>query len=311
MSPDGGGPRPPVSLDVLRRLRWPIRKRLGVHPWGGELSSLRGPGVEYADVREYQPGEDARLIDWNLTARSDRPYVRESHPDKGVDAWLLVDASASMDWGTALCLKRDAARELITALTLMLTRYGNSVGAVVFGSRIRRVLPPASGQRGRLRLLAQLDRALRDEPAGGATELGAALAFTRRLIRRDSLVIVVGDLITPSPWQRQMRALALGSEVVAIRIIDPREGELPPIGVVTFEDPETGSQLEVDTSSPRLRDRYRDRAAEQRRQIADEVMRAGGSILELTTDRAVLPQLVAHVRRMESQSRRPGRRRSA
>jgi uncharacterized protein (DUF58 family) len=289
----------------------PVTKRLGVHPWGGELSRLLGPGVEYADVREYQPGEDARQIDWNLTARSDRPYVRESHPDKGVDAWLLVDASASMDWGTALCLKRDSARELISALTLLLTRYGNRVGAVTFDIRVRRVLPPATGRSGRLRLLAQLDRSLAAQSDGGATDLGTALGFTRRLIRRDSLVIVVGDLISAAPWQRQMRALALTSEVVVARITDPREGELPPIGVVTFEDPETSVQFEVDTSSARLRARFREKAAEQRRQIAGDVLRAGASMLEFSTDQPLLPQLVAHLRRTESERRLPPRGRSA
>src|SRR5439155_1167937 len=145
---------------VLRRLRWPVARRLGVHAWGDERSRLTGPGIEYADVREYQWGEDARLIDWNLTARSDRPFVRESHPDRGIDVWLVVDTSRSLDWGTALSLKRETASELVAAAALLLSRHGNRVGAIVFDTELRRVLAPrAAAAEQRARLLADIRRA--------------------------------------------------------------------------------------------------------------------------------------------------------
>src|SRR2546430_10161949 len=130
------------AREILRRLRWPLHRDLGVHTSGDARSRLRGPGIEYADVREYQPSEDARRIDWNLTARSDRPYVRESHPDRGMDVWLIVDTSRSLDWGTTYSLKRDVAGELLAAAPLLLSRHGNRVGAILFDSELRRVVAP-------------------------------------------------------------------------------------------------------------------------------------------------------------------------
>src|SRR5919199_517791 len=115
--------------ELLRRARWPVLRRLGFHPGGDERSRFRGAGIEYTDVREYQAGDDPRTIEWNITARSDRPYVRESTPDRGLDAWLLVDTSRSLDWGTARCLKREAAADLVVAASLLLARRGNRVGA--------------------------------------------------------------------------------------------------------------------------------------------------------------------------------------
>lgn len=293
------------TRELLRRVRWPVARRLGVHPWGDERSRLRGPGIEYADVREYQHGEDARLIEWNLSARSDRLFVREAQPDHGLDVWLLVDASRSLDWGTALCLKREAALELTGAVTLLLTRHGNRVGAMVFDTRTRRVLPPASGHRGRLALLARLDA----EAAGGTgpTDLAGALGQAARLIRRPSLVIVVSDFLVEPGWQRPMKALSLRHEVVGARVSDPREGEIPNIGVVHFEDPETGAQVEVDTTSARLRERYRAAAEAQRAQLLADLRRAGAAALEITTGEPVLPQLVAFLRRRQLERRPPHR----
>ena len=291
---------------VLRRLRWPVARRLGVHAWGDETSRLTGPGVEYADVREYQWGEDARLIDWNLTARSDRPYVRESHPDRGLDVWLLVDSSRSLDWGTAHSLKRDVAAELVAAATLLLSRHGNRVGAVLFDTELRRIFAPRAGRGGRLGLLARLESE-RSRPGrqGRRTDLARTLSRTAGLLRRPSLLLVVSDFLVESGWQKPMRALSLRHEIVAVRISDPREGEIPNVGVVALEDPETGAQLEVDTSDRRLRERYREAAAEQRRRLLGELRRAEASVLELTTAEPMLPQLARFLRRRQFHRGRP------
>lgn len=294
--------------EILRRVRWPVARRLGVHPWGDERSKLRGPGIEYADVREYQYGEDARLIEWNLSARSDRLFVREAQPDRGLDVWLVVDVSRSLDWGTATCLKSEQSQELASALTLLLTRHGNRVGAVVFDSGLRRVLPPTAGRRGRLSLLARLADETDAESAPGRTDLAGALHNAGRLIRRPSLMVVISDFLVQPGWERAMRALSLrGHEVVAARISDPREGEIPAIGVVHFEDPETGSQLEVDTSSSRLRERYREAAENERRTLLAALSRAGASTVEITTAQPLLPQLVAFLRRRLAERRGPQR----
>ncbi len=294
---------------LLRRVRWPVARRLGVHPWGDERSRVLGPGVEYADVREYQYGEDARLIDWDLTARSDRPYVRLSNPDRGVDVWLLVDVSASLDWGTARCLKRDLAVEFADAAALLLTRHGNRVGAITFDSAIRRVLPPAAGRTGRLRLVARLQAAATAGDSRG-TDIALALRTARRFLTRTSLVIVVSDFLTERDWSRELRALTLRHEVMAVRVVDPREADIPDIGIVTFEDPETGAQIEVDTSSAKLRARFREAARQQRAMLAESVLRANGVAVEITTADDLVRQLVVILRRVEARQRRQRRRAS-
>jgi len=160
-----------LQHEALRRMRWPILKRLGFRAWGDERSATRGPGVEYAESREYEYGEDARTIDWNLSARSDRVFVRESHPERGLDAWLIVDTSASLDWGTAMVLKREAALEMASAAASLIARHGSRVGAIVFDTNVRRVLPPVAGRTGRLHLVGGLDADFASAGAGGATAL--------------------------------------------------------------------------------------------------------------------------------------------
>ena len=283
--------------EALARLRWPIWNRLGFHAWGDERSSLRGPGVEFADVREYQYGEDARLIDWNLTARSDRVFVRESHPERGLDAWLIVDVSASLDWGTALVLKREAALEMASAAASLIARHGSRVGAIVFDTQVRRVLPPVAGRTGRLHLVGNLDTELFSAPAG-------ALRQAVKVVQRPSLLIVISDFLAAGAWQRPMAILGHRHEVVAARVVDPTELAIPDIGVVTFEDPETGQQLQVDTSDRRLRDRFQLAAAEQSRRISSDLRRAHVAELNITTAQPFMPQLIEYLRRRTAELNR-------
>src|ERR1700687_1334712 len=263
VSSDRGSRRRFPMHEALGRLRWPVWKKLGLNAWGDERSNLRGPGVEFADVREYQYGEDARLIDWTLSARSDRVFVRESHPERGLDAWLIVDASASLDWGTALVLKRDAALEMASAAASLIARHGSRVGAIVFDTQVRRVLPPVAGRPGRLQLVGGLDADFSSARAGAATALAGALRQAVKVIQRPSLLIVISDFLAAGAWQRPMAILGDRHEVVAARVVDPTELAIPNIGVVTFEDPETGQQLMVDTSDSRLRERFQLAAVEQ------------------------------------------------
>jgi len=283
--------------EALGRLRWPVWNRLGLHAWGDERSRLRGPGVEFADVREYQYGEDARLIDWNLSARSDRVFVRESYPERGLDAWLIVDASASLDWGTALVLKRDAALEMASAAASLIARHGSRVGAIVFDTQVRRVLPPVAGRTGRLHLVGGLDADFSSARAGAATALAGALRQAVKVIQRPSLLIVISDFLAAGAWQRPMAILGDRHEVVAARVVDPTELAIPDIGLVTFEDPETGEQLQVDTSDRRLRARFELAAAEQSRDISSDLRRAHAAELNITTAQPFMPQLIEYLRR--------------
>ena len=295
-----------LKHDALRRVRWPILKRLGFHAWGDERSSVRGPGVEYAESREYEFGEDARTIDWNLSARSDRIYVRESHPDRGLDAWLIVDASASLDWGTALMLKREAAIDMASAASSLIARHGSRVGAIVFDANVRRILPPVAGRRGRLHLVGSLDADLSSAPTGAATALAAALWQAVKVIRRPGLLIVISDFLAAGGWQRPMAVLGHRHELVAARVVDPTEMSVPDIGVVTFEDPETGRQLHVDTSDRRLRERFQLAAIEQSLRISTDLKRAHAVQFEITTAQPFLPQLTEYLRRRSAEVSRRG-----
>ncbi len=201
--------------DLLRRARWPLLRRLGFHPGGDERSAVRGTGLEYSDVREYQAGDDPRTIEWNITARSDRPYVRESLPDRGLDAWLLVDTTRSLDWGTARCLKRQLALEFSAVVGQLLIGRGNRVGALLFDERVRSIIPPSAGRTALLQLIARLEREadasqfpspfgeVLQSPSpsgggqgGGVTDLGRALTEAGRLIRRPSLIVILSDFMT-------------------------------------------------------------------------------------------------------------------
>jgi uncharacterized protein (DUF58 family) len=295
-----------VAVDqLLRRSRWPVLRRLGFHPGGDERSSLRGAGLEYSDVREYQAGDDPRTIEWNITARSDRPYVRESLPDRGLDAWLLVDTTRSLDWGTARCLKRQLALEFSAVVGQLLIGRGNRVGALLFDDRVRSIIPPSAGRTALLRLIARLDRAA-ESPRDGPTDLGRALTEAGRLIRRPSMMVLISDFMTPAGWQQPLSSLAIRHEVIAAWIADPREREIPDVGVATFEDPESGEQILVDTRSAHLRARFNEAAAAQRETIRADLLRSRVAIAELSTAAELVPQLVAFIKQREVQrGRRP------
>ena len=294
---------------LLRRSRWPVLRRLGFHPGGDERSSTRGAGLEYSDVREYQAGDDPRTIEWNITARSDRPYVRESLPDRGLDAWLLVDITRSLDWGTARCLKRQLALEFAAVVGQLLIGRGNRVGALLFDDRVRSIIPPSAGRTALLQLIARMERATDGQTpsaveggqGAGPTDLGRALAEAGRLIRRPSMMVLISDFMTPGGWQQPLSALAIRHEVVAVWITDPREGEIPDVGVVTFEDPESGEQILVDTRSAHLRARFQQAAAAQRGTIRADLLRARAAVAEMSTAAELVPQLVAFIKQREAQ----------
>jgi uncharacterized protein (DUF58 family) len=299
-----------IAIDqLLRRSRWPVLRRLGFHPGGDERSSLRGAGLEYSDVREYQPGDDPRTIEWNITARSDRPYVRESFPDRGLDAWLLVDITRSLDWGTARCLKRQLAVEFTAVVGQLLIGRGNRVGALLFDDRVRSIIPPSAGRTAFLQLIARMERAAEQqgstpagaEQGGGETDLGRALTEAGRLIRRPSMMVLISDFMTPGGWQQPLSSLAIRHEVIAVWITDPRESEIPDVGVVTFEDPESGQQILVDTGSTRLRARFQEAAGQQRETIRADLRRARAAIAEMSTQAELVPQLVAFIKNREAQ----------
>jgi uncharacterized protein (DUF58 family) len=287
----GGVLEPETPEGLLRRLQWTVIRPLASRLGGDERSLVRGFGLELSDLREYQPGDDVRHIDWNTTARTDRPYVREAYAERALDVWLVVDVSPSVAWGTARCLKRDLAVELAATVGLLRGRQGNRIGALLFAERPRALVPVGIGRAHLLRLVT----CLRDEPrrdGAGRTDLAAALAQIRAFAQRRSLILIISDFLVPDGWQVALGPLAHRHEVVAVRLRDPREAEIPDVGLIAFEDPETGGQLVVDTGDRRLRERFAEAAAGQDERIRAELVRRGVDQLVLSTADDLGPALV-------------------
>jgi uncharacterized protein (DUF58 family) len=267
---------------LLRALDLNIGRRINSLLSGDYRSSALGSGTELAQVREYVPGDDVRQIDWNVTARTRIPHIRVQIAEKALTTWLMLDTSASMAFGTADRRKYDVAEGVALAVGHIATRRGNSLGVLAFGDAESRTIPPHQGRTGMLGLFL----ALRQEPraeASGSTSLGAALQTMNRLARMSKLIVVVSDFRGPRDWREAMTELCGRHAVVAVEISDPRELELPDIGDLWLVDPETGRQLRVDTSKRRIRERFAQVAAEERRELAAELARCGAQHVTLST----------------------------
>ena len=268
---------------VLRRLDWTVIRRLDGLLQGDYRTLFRGAGLDLADLREYQYHDDVRYIDWNVTARLHTPYVREYHEDREVTAWFLLDLTASMDFGSHQVSKRSVSTEFVTVLARLLTRHGNRVGALLYDGRVDTVIPARSGRRHVLHILHRLMS--RPTPACPAvTDLSDLLRTAARLVRRRSLVFVVSDFISAPGWTAPLGHLALRHDVVAVRLSDVLEMELPDLGLLVVQDAETGEQLLVDTHDRAFRRRFA--AAAERRETALRAAfgQAGVDALELSTD---------------------------
>jgi len=250
---------------------------------GDYRSTLLGDGTELAQVRPYVAGDDdVRRIDWNVTARTGVPHVRVHLAERVLVTWLVLDTSASMQFGTADRRKADVAEGVAIAVGHVATRRGNRLGLSTFGDATPRTLPPRQGRFGLLGLLS----ALRDSAApsdAGASSLGDALHRTAALARQRSAVIVVSDFRGPLDWRRPLLELAGRHDVVAVEIRDPREQELPNAGVLWLVDPETGRQVRADTGNERLRARFAVAAATERAEVARALASAGARQVVLTT----------------------------
>ena len=257
--------------------------------------------MDLADLREYQPGDDVRYIDWNVTARMDTPYVREYNEDRELTAWFLLDLSPSVDFGTVDLdrEKRTVLIDFVATLARVLTRRGNRVGAVIYGSEVERTVPAAGGRLQVLNLVNLLLQQPRRTKAP-ATDLGDLLDAATRMLRRRSLVFIVSDFISKPGWERSLELLNRRHEVVAIRLLDPREVALPDVGPVILEDAESGEQLYVDTRDAAFRKRFEAAAEARETAISDAFRRAGVDALSLSTD----DDLVRAIVRMAEMRRR-------
>ncbi len=284
---------------LLRRLELTVRNKLDGLLQGNYVGLVPGPGSESAESRQYFPGDDVRRMDWPVTARTTVPHVRQTIADRELETWLAVDVSPSLDFGTALSEKRELVLAAITAVVHLTARMGNRVGAVVTSGELTFRIPALGGTahaRYLVRKIAETPRS----GSGTRGDLAGALEQLRRPPRRRGLVVVVSDFLTddesgPPAWERPLRGLSGRHQLLAVEIVDPRELELPAAGLMTFVDPETGRQLEVQTSRPELRQRYATAAAAQRAQIATALRHAGAAHLQLRTDRDWLTDVVRFV----------------
>jgi uncharacterized protein (DUF58 family) len=279
---------------VLRRLEWKVIRRLDGLLQGDYRTLLRGTGLDLADLREYQLHDDVRHIDWNVTARMQSPHVRVFTEDREMSAWFLLDLSPSIDFGSGELRKRNVSAEFVAVLARLLTRHGNRVGAMLYGAGVDTVIPPRNGRRHVLHLLhGMLDRAATQE--SGPTRLAELLASGASLIQRRSTVFVVSDFISEPGWERHMAQLAQRHEVVAVRVLDPLELELPDLGLLTLRDAETGEQLVVDTHDAGFRKRFARIAAQRESELRQALSKSGVDALELATDADLVDAIVRFV----------------
>ena len=296
-TPDRPGPGPMPDA-LLRALDVNIQRRVEGLLAGDYRSALLGDGTELAQVRPYVPGDDVRLIDWNVTARTGEPHVRVLFAERVLVTWVVLDTSASMAFGTTDRRKADVAEGVALAIGHVATRRGNRLGLVTFGDSSPRSSPPRQGRVGLIGLLTALRRE-DDEARVGATSLGEALTRTGALARQRALVVVVSDFRGPQDWRRPLLALAGKHDVVAVEIRDPLEQRLPNAGELWLVDPETGRQLRVDTGDARLRDRFAKAAAEERSGLASGLSSAGVRHLVLETSGDWLRSLALFLRRRQ------------
>jgi uncharacterized protein (DUF58 family) len=278
---------------LLQRLDWHVIRRLDGLLQGDYRTLFYGNGVDLADLREYQPGDDVRYIDWNVTARMDTPYIRQYAEDREITAWFLLDLSPSVDFGSVESerLKRTVLIDFVTTLARLLTRRGNRVGAVFYGSRVERTIPARGG---RLQVLHLIDDLLRQPRVTHAmfTDLNPLLEAGRRIAKRRSLIFLISDFISVPGWERPLNLLNRRHEVFAVRLTDRREVELPDVGPLLMQDAETGEQLYVDTHDKRFRRRFGEVVRERETAVNDAFKRAGVDALSLSTEDDLVTAIV-------------------
>jgi len=278
---------------ILQRLDWKVIRRLDGLLQGDYRSLFYGYGVDFADLREYQPQDDIRYIDWNVTARMDTPYIRQYVEDREISAWFLLDLSPSVDFGTNENQKRAILIDFVATMARVLTRHGNRIGAMFAagGSKIEKTIPARGGRMQVLRLVNDLLKYPR-LPHAPFTDLTPLLRGGLNAIKKRSVVFVVSDFICEPGWERPLKLLNQRHEVLVVRLWDPREVELPDVGPVVIEDAETGEQLYVDTHDRGFRRRFQEAALNREADLTEAFKRSGVDALSLSTGEDLVRAIV-------------------
>lgn len=309
---------PVPTGELLRRIEFKVLRRLDGFLFGDVSGVFYGPSLDLAEVREYQPGDEVRRIDWAVTARTGTLHVRQYREEREIRGWLVVDRTASMAFGTRRNLKSQVARDFAVTAASVLTRQGNKIGSLAFAAEGVRVVRPATGRMQVLRVLESLHADApevgdRDAPSSARERSGTergdpladALARVHSTVRRRALVFVVSDFLPRGDadpasdplWARALGRLAARHDVIAVRVSDPAEHELPDVGDLRVRDPETGRELWLDTGDPAVR-RAHAQLVEARERTLKRVLRSSGAdVLQLSTDRDIVRPLLAFVRR--------------
>jgi len=274
-----------------------IRTRLIVsNVFAGEFGSVfKGRGMEFAEVREYLPGDDVRSIDWNVTARTGVPHVKKFIEERDQTVMFLVDASHSLDFGTVKRMKGEIAAEIAAVLAFSAIRNNDKVGAIIFTDRVELFIPPKKGKKHVMRVIREM---LFFRPEGRGTDVGGALEYLSRVVRRKAVVFLISDFLSPD-YSRPLRVANRRHDLVAITFADPREEELPALGLVHLVDAETGTQRLVDTSDPTVRKSFRDTRKRFRDERARLFRKYRVDSIDVSTDRSYVEPLIAFFRRRE------------
>lgn len=298
------------TREILRRVRQvELHSRRNVDDFmvGAYHSVFKGAGMDFADVREYQPGDDIRSIDWNVTARMDRPFLKTFREERERTLLLLVDLSASGDFGSATQSKRELAAEVACVLAFSATRNNDKVGLLLFTDQIELFIAPKKGKQHILRVIREI---LFFEPTHRGTDLPFALRTLNRLLKRKAICFLFSDFLIPetiSPptgnkadeFERLLKLTSRHHDLICLELTDPREQELPNVGIVTLEDAETGDLVEIDTANPRLRRLYGEKNRNRLDKTADRFKRMGIDHLRLPTDQPYLKELRRFFQRRE------------
>jgi len=284
---------------ILHRLDWHVIRRLDGLLQGDYRTLFYGVGLDLADLREYQPPDDIRHIDWNVTARMNSPYVRQFVEDRELTSWFLLDLSPSMGFGLIDRSKKMVLVDFAATLARLLTRSGNRVGAILFNNQINRIIPPRSGKIQVLRLVKDLLR--EDDKIGGdETDLKVLLGAALNSFKRRSLVFLISDFFSLPGWERPLTLLNQHHEVIVVRLYDSREHELPDAGIMIVEDAETGEQLTVDTSNPEFRHRFKEIHERREIMLKESLKRAGTDLFTISTEDNLVKAILrlANLRKM-------------
>jgi uncharacterized protein (DUF58 family) len=286
---------PPEFLAKIRRIEIRAR-RLVANIFLGEYHSVfRGKGIEFSEVRQYEPGDDVRAIDWNVTARMGTPYIKKYIEERELTVMLLVDVSASSSFTSASITKRELAAEVAATLAFAAVANGDRVGLIAFSDRIEKFVEPGKDRRHVLRIVREL---LYLEPGGRRTDIAAALAYLARVVRRRAIIFVLSDFFDEG-YEAQMRAATARHEMIALTLNDPRESSLPDVGLLEVEDAETGARAVLDTSSRAVRTAYARRATELRDRRRRTLAAIGVEEVPLYTDRSYVEPLLRAFRSRE------------